>query len=250
MKLFKKITIITFCFLLLFPATSASAAAYKVTSKDTLNSLSKLFDTSVTFLRFSNNFEVNSFSSGDVIFVPAHVYKVKSGDSLFKIAAKYKVPVLNIKKANKKTSSSIVPGEKLLIPGIKPYKKYDSVIPYSDGEVGLLAKLIEAEAAGESMQAKIAVGAVVVNRVQSGDWAPTITKVIKQKFGEYYQFTPVKIGTINNTPSYDSKRAAWIAMFGSDPSNGAIYYFDQTSNNEWLRSKSLTTQIDHMIFVK
>jgi spore germination cell wall hydrolase CwlJ-like protein len=63
----------------------------------------------------------------------------------------------------------VVAGEKLIIPGVKLYKKSDTVIPYSNGEIGLLAKIIESEAAGESMQAKVAVGAVIVNRVQSGD---------------------------------------------------------------------------------
>ncbi|MDF2543927.1 MAG: hypothetical protein K0S47_3645 [Herbinix sp.] len=250
MKLFKNIIVVTLCVLLLIPATTASAADYTVTSNDTLYSLSLLFNTSVKALRYSNNFDENSLSPGDEIYVPAHVYKVKSGDSLYTIATKYEIPVASLKKANGKTSNSIVPGEKLMIPGVKPYKSSDNVIPYTSGEVGLLAKLIEAEAAGETMQAKIAVGAVVVNRVQSGDWAPTITGVINQKFGEYYQFTPVKIGTIDNTPSDASKRAAWIAMFGSDPSNGAIFYFDQTSKNQWLWSKEQTAQLDHMVFVK
>lgn len=250
MKLFKKIFVVTLCILLLSPAAAASAADYTVTSNDTLYSLSKLFNTSVKSLRYSNNLDEDRLSPGDEIYVPAHEYKVKNGDSLYKVAKKYEVPVKKIKKANGKKSNSIVPGEKLMIPGVKPYKKSDTVISYSKGEVELLAKLIEAEAAGESMQAKVAVGAVVVNRVQSGDWSSTLTGVINQKFGKYYQFTPVKIGTIHNTPSNASKRAAWIAMFGSDPSNGAIFYFDQTSKNQWLWSKPQTAQLDHMVFAK
>jgi spore germination cell wall hydrolase CwlJ-like protein len=250
MKLFRKIFIVTLCFLLISPATAAYAAKYKVTSKDTLHSVSELFDTSVKALRYSNNFAENSFSSGDAIYVPAHVYKVKSGDSLYTIAKKYKVPVADIKKANNKKSNSIKPGQKLILPGVKPNKKTDAVISYSGTEVDLLAKLIEAEASGESMQAKIAVGAVVINRVQSKDWAPSISKVIHQKFGAYYQFTPVKIGTIKNTPSSASKKAAWIAMYGSDPSNGATFYFDTSSKNKWLWSKPQTASLDSMVFAK
>lgn len=250
MKLFKKIIVVTLCFLLLTPAVAASAADYTVAPGDSLYSLSKLFRTSVKSLRYSNNVDEDRLLTGEEIYVPAHRYKVKNGDSLYTIAAKYEIPVANLKKVNGKRGNYITPGEKLMIPGVKPYKKSDTVIPYSSGEVTLLAKLIEAEAAGESMQAKIAVGAVVVNRVQSGDWATTITGVINQKFGEYYQFTPVKIGTIDNTPSNASKKAAWIAMFGSDPSNGASFYFDQTSKNQWLWSKPLTAQLDHMVFAK
>ena len=250
MKRLMKILAITLCFLLSIPAAAASAAEYTVTSNDSLHSLSKLFNTSGYFLRQSNNFEKNSLTPGDVIFVPAHVYKVKSGDSMFKVATKYRIPVANLKKANIKTGNSIVPGEKLIIPGVKPYKRTDTVISYSSGEVALLARLIEAEAGGESLQAKIAVGAVVVNRVQSGDWSSTIKGIIYQKFGAYYQFTPVKNGMINNKPSAESKRAAWIAMFGGDPSNGASFYFDQSSTNQWLWSKTQTAKSDHMVFVK
>ncbi len=249
MKLYRKIFIVTLCFLLISPATTVYAANYKVTSKDTLQSISKLFDTSVKALRYSNNFEENSFSAGDVIYVPAHVYKVKSGDSLYTIAKKYGVPVANLKKANGKKGDSIKPGQKLMIPGVSP-KKSDTVIPYSSSDVDLLAKLIEAEASGESMQTKIAVGAVVINRVQSKEWAPSISKVINQKFGAYYQFTPVKNGTIKNTPSSASKKAALIAMYGSDPSNGAIFYFDTSSKNKWLWSKPQTASLDHMVFAK
>jgi spore germination cell wall hydrolase CwlJ-like protein len=250
MKLYNKILIVTLCLLIISPATAVHAANYKVKPKDTLHSLSKLFDTSVKALRYSNNFEENSFSSGDTIYVPAHVYKVKSGDSLYSIGKKYEVPVSDIKKANSKKSNSIKPGQKLILPGVKPKKKSDAVISYSGPEMDLLAKLIEAEASGESMQAKIAVGAVVINRVQSKNWAPSISKVIHQKFGAYYQFTPVKIGTIKNTPSSSSKKAAWIAMYGSDPSNGAIFYFDTSSKNKWLWSKPQTASLDSMVFAK
>lgn len=249
MKLYRKLLIVTLCFLLITPAASVSAANYKVRSKDTLQSVSKLFGTSVTALRYSNNFNANRFSSGRVIYVPAHVYKVKQGDSLYSIAKGYGITVADLKKANNKKDASIKPGQKLLLPGVKP-KKTDAVIPHSSSEIDLLAKLIEAEASGESMQAKIAVGAVVINRVQSKEWAPSISKVIYQKFGQYYQFTPVKIGTIKNTPSSASKKAARIALYGSDPSNGAMFYFDTSSKNKWLWSKPQTASLDHMVFVK
>jgi spore germination cell wall hydrolase CwlJ-like protein len=175
---------------------------------------------------------------------------VKSGETMYTIAKKYGILLTNLKTANKKYSKGVKPGNKLIIPGVKPNKKADAVIPYVTGEVTLLAKLIEAEAGGETYQAKIAVGGVVINRVQSGDWASTITKVIYQKFGEYYQFTPVKNGMIKNTPSAESLKAAWAAMYGSDPSDGAIYYFDNTSTNEWLWAKPKTAYLDSLIFAE
>lgn len=250
MKRAKKIIIVTLCFLLSLPPTVASAADYTVTKEDTLESLSTLFKTKVTTLRRCNNFDEISFTPGNTIYVPAHVYTVKSGDSLYKIATKFKISLTNLKKANNKSGNLIVKGEKLLIPGVKAYRKSDTVIKYTNAEVDLLARLIEAEASGESLQAKTAVGAVAVNRVQSGEWASTITKVINQKYGSYYQFTPVKIGTIKNTPSAASIRAAWTALFGSDPSNHAIFYYDTSSKNEWIQSKKQTARIGNLIFAK
>ncbi len=249
MKRWKWIYILTLCFLLSFPAAVASAANYTVSSNDTLYTLSKLFNTSVDTLRQSNRLSGDKLVAGKKIFVPAHVHKVKSGDTMHSIAVRYGIPLTRLKKANK-NKTSIVPKEKLIIPGVKPYKKADSVISYKEGEVDLLAKLIEAEAGGESLKAKIAVGATVINRVQSGDWASSLTGVIYQKFNTYYQFTPVKNGKINNSPSAASKRAAWLAMFGSDPGNGAIFYFSQDNTNDWLWSKPQTAHIGRMYFAK
>jgi LysM repeat protein len=250
MKRFQKVVVVAIGLLLSFQASTVKAADYTVTSNDSLYSIGKLFNTSVSTLRACNNFEEDSLTPKDVIFVPAHVYTVKNGDSLFSVANRYDIPLSDLKRANYQTGNSIAPGEKLILPGVSPYRVADAVIPYSSGELDLLARLIEAEAAGESLQAKIAVGAVVVNRVQSGDWASTITKVIYQKFDSYYQFTPVKNGMIKNASSPASRRAARLAIYGSDPSQGAIFYFDHTSKNNWLWSKPQSAQIDHMIFAK
>lgn len=250
MKKRNKFLIIALLLSLLFPAATASAADYTVAQNDSLYSLSQLFKTSVSNLRKTNNFEENSLSPGDIIYVAAHVYSVKSGDSLAKIAKKYKIKLADLKKANWRTGDSIVAGEKLLIPGMKPTKKSDKILSCSAYEVDLLARLVEAEAGGETYQAKIAVAATVINRVQSGEWAPTIAGVINQKFDEYYQFTPVKNGMIRNTPSAKSVKAAWIALFGSDPSNNAIFYYDQSCKNEWLLAKQKTARLDHLTFAK
>lgn len=249
MKYLKNLFLITICFLILTPVINVKAADYTVTTDDTLYTLSKLFNTTTATMKASNNLNGNNLIPGEVIFVPAHEHTVKSGESMYSIAKKYGISLTDLMKVNKNNNSLNI-GEQLIIPGVKPYKIADSVIPYSKGEVELLAKLIEAEAAGETFQAKIGVGAVVVNRVQSGEWASTIRGVIYQKFGEYYQFTPVKNGYINHSPSAESRRAAWFAMFGSDPSHGAIYYFDDSSKNEWLWAKPQTAILDSLVFAK
>lgn len=117
-----------------------------------------------------------------------------------------------------------------------------------DGTIDLLARLICAEAQGEPYEAKVAVGAVVINRVQSGAWAPTISDVIYQNINGYYQFTPVENGWINKPADSDSIKAAKAALRGDDPTNGAQFYYDDKATNTWILSKPVSVQIGHMFY--
>jgi spore germination cell wall hydrolase CwlJ-like protein len=110
--------------------------------------------------------------------------------------------------------------------------------------------LITAEATGQPFNAKVGVGAVVVNRVQSKEWPNSINSVINQVIGEYYQFSPVKNGHINKPASKVARKAAWTAIKGGDPSNGAMFYFDDSSTNQWMWSKPHTAYIGNMVFVE
>lgn len=81
----------------------------------------------------------------------------------------------------------------------------------------LLARLIYAEARGESYTGQVAVGAVVLNRVKSSQFPNTIAGVIYQKG----QFSSVTDGQINLSVPKDSSayKAAKEAINGSDPTN-------------------------------
>ncbi|MHC1724298.1 MAG: cell wall hydrolase [Aminipila sp.] len=118
----------------------------------------------------------------------------------------------------------------------------------SNNDVDLLARLITAEAQGEPYEAKVAVGAVVINRVKSGLWANTIKGVIYQNINGYYQFTPVVNGWINKPAESESIKAAEAAMNGVDPTNGAQFYYDDKATNAWILSKPVALQIGHMIY--
>jgi LysM repeat protein len=260
MKQLKFSVILAVCILLLLPAAAVSAADYKVVPNDSLYKISQLFKTPIATIKQDNRLSSDAIRVGQVLDVPALSYTVKSGDSLYLIAARYGISLDALRKANAKWDNTIMPGQKLLIPGVKAEStkseskksesKSDTVIPYTKSEVDLLARLIEAEASGESYQAKVAVGGVVVNRVQSKEWASTITDVIYQVSGGYYQFTPVKNGMIKKPASSDSIKAAWAALYGSDPSKGASFYFDDSSTNTWLWSKTQTAYIGRLVFVK
>ena len=116
---------------------------------------------------------------------------------------------------------------------------------YSSNDVYLLAKLIHAEARGESYQGQVAVGAVVLNRVRSSSFPNTISGVIYQK----YAFTCVADGQINLEPNETSKKAAKDAMNGWDPSYGALYYYNPAiATSSWIFTRQPTVTIGKHVF--
>ena len=111
--------------------------------------------------------------------------------------------------------------------------------------VDLLARLINGEARGEPYQGQVAVGAVVLNRVKSSEFPNTISSVIYQK----NQFSCIKDGQFNKKIDKGSTvyKAAQEAISGSDPSNGALFFYNpKTTKSKWLFSlKTLATIGNH-----
>ncbi len=105
---------------------------------------------------------------------------------------------------------------------------------YRNDEVFWLARIIEAEAAGEPLLGKIAVGNVVLNRVKSNYYPNTIYGVIfDKKYG--VQFSPVLDGSIYNTPGFNSTLAAKICLEGSDVSDGVFFFLrPEMSTSSWI----------------
>ncbi len=110
----------------------------------------------------------------------------------------------------------------------------------------LLARLIYAEARGESYKGKVAVGAVVLNRVRSSEFPNTLSGVIYQKNA----FESVTNGSINNTPDDDCIRAAKEAMNGWDPTGGCLYFYNAAtvSQNSWIHTRTVKTVIGRHSF--
>lgn len=234
------------------------ASTYKIIPGDSLIKLSWLFDTSVTELKADNNLKGNTIYYGKTLNVSAPYYTVKSGDSLHSIAKKHEISLYALRRANNRWTSAIYPGEKLIIPGGKAAASNTTtkatpakgVIPYTAAELDLLARLVRAEAENQPYKAKVAVAAVVINRVQSNQFPNNITSVVNQVINGYYQFTPVKNGVIKNPARAEDRQAALEALNGSDPSKGALFYFDDSNTNRWLWSKPLLARYDKMVFVQ
>lgn len=113
--------------------------------------------------------------------------------------------------------------------------------------VALLARLINGEARGEPYEGQVAVGAVVLNRVKSAEFPNTISGVIYQKG----QFSCVTDGQFNKKIDENSTvyKAAEEAINGSDPSNGALFFYNpKTTKSKWLFSLKTVKTIGRHVF--
>ena len=138
-------------------------------------------------------------------------YTVKSGDCLSRIAQNYGETLNNLRNANNKWNDSIFPGQVLNVSGTTSYTTKQivpSATKYTASDLNLLSRLITAEAGGESYNAQVAVGAVVMNRVKSSRFPNSISAVINQKTNGYYQFTCVQNGNINRPAPASDVNAA------------------------------------------
>lgn len=109
-----------------------------------------------------------------------------------------------------------------------------------NGDVALLARLISAEARGEPYNGQVAVGAVVLNRVEHPSFPNSIAGVVYQPGA----FSCVADGQFNQPVAESAYRAARDAMNGVDPCGGAIYYFNPAkATNKWIWSRPLIVVI-------
>ncbi len=108
-----------------------------------------------------------------------------------------------------------------------------------DGEHRCLATAIYYEARAESLEGQLAVANVVINRAESGRFAPSICGVLRQRS----QFSFVRGGVIPTPPENSQWRTAVavasVAMDGSwtDPVPGALYFHAARVSPGWNRPR-------------
>lgn len=170
-------------------------------------------------------------------------YTVKPGDSFWTISLKYGTTVDRLKAVNNTTSDMLIAGQTLKI--VTP-------ISYSSTDLYWLSRIIEAEAGGEPYLGKVAVGNVIINRVASADFPNNIKDVIFQYCNGIPQFSPVAEGTIYNSPSADSVKAAQDALNGSKPVGQALFFFnpDKASAPWIVNNRTYVTRIGNHVFYK
>lgn len=97
---------------------------YKVLAGDTLYSISKKLDTTVSELKKLNNLTNNNLSVGQILKIPTKlvdigdtdIYQVQSGDTLYSIANKYNITINELKALNDLISDNLSVGQLLSVP--------------------------------------------------------------------------------------------------------------------------------------
>ena len=196
-------------------------------------------------------------SSSDIKLVQKKLkqwgYYKGSVDGIY--GSKTKQAVILFQKRNGLVADGIVGNKTLKAMGINPKNvsggtqngasQTGSVNGYSSSDVALLARLIYAEARGETYKGQVAVGAVVLNRVKSSSFPNSISGVIYQP----YAFTCVQDGQINYTPNQTAYQAARDAMNGWDPSYGSLYYYNpKIATSGWIFTRPTVVTIGNHVF--
>ncbi len=117
-----------------------------------------------------------------------------------------------------------------------------------DNDMYLLARMISAEARGEPYTGQVAVGAVILNRVDHPSFPNTVAGVLYQPGA----FSPVANGEFDRVTITDSARkAAQDCINGSDPTGGAIYFYNpEKSTSKWILSREVVMTIGEHVFAK
>ncbi|RKL67511.1 hypothetical protein CR203_09180 [Salipaludibacillus neizhouensis] len=227
------------------------ASSYKVKEGDSLYFLSQRYGISITELKNENNLLTNEIISGDYLVIPTnakHSHTVKPGESLWSIATKYGMTIAQLQQKNYLSSFIVYPGQALAVSG-KGVKISNH--GFSEEERNLLARLVQSEAKGEPFKGKVAVAAVVLNRMAHKDFPFNIKEVIYETHdsGRIFAFEPVQNGEITRHADQESIRAVEEAMNGYDPTNGAVYFFNPTtSTSKWIESRVVRQRIGNHVF--
>lgn len=116
---------------------------------------------------------------------------------------------------------------------------------FTSNDVYLLAKVIAAEARGESYTGQVAVGAVILNRVEHSSFPDSISGVVYQAGA----FSCVTDSNWKVEPTDTAKKAARDAINGWDPTGGAIYYYNPAkTSNKWIRTRPVIVTIGSHVF--
>ena len=154
------------------------------------------------------------------------------------------IAVRAFQRENNLKSDGIVGADTLVLLGLSG----DSSPPPSgdyNSDIELLARIINAESRGEPYMGQVAVGAVILNRVRHPSFPNTISGVIYQQGA----FSSLIDGEFYKPIEESCYRAARDAINGTDPSGGAIYFYNPAkTSNKWILNRQVINRIGSHVF--
>lgn len=167
-------------------------------------------------------------------------YYSGSIDGIFGTATKN--AVLQFQRDNGLTADGIAGKNTLSALGVEAS---DNIGNFSSSDYVLLARIISAESRGEPYIGQVAVGAVVLNRIEHPSFPDTLSAVIYQKGA----FSCIDDGQFYENIADSAYLAARDALNGIDPSGGAIYYYNpKIATSKWIFSRPVITIIGNHTF--
>ncbi|BDG42856.1 cell wall hydrolase [Saccharococcus caldoxylosilyticus] len=190
-------------------------------------------------------------------------YKVKKGDSFYKLAKTYKTTVSALKSLNHRKSDVLVAGETIKVPRLakiqavkqaaEPVAKKPKFSIRAE-ERKLMAQLVHAETGfSEPFAGKVEVALVVFNRVKNPAFPNTVKGVIYQKTKSGYAFVPVRTGKLTHIQPTKEDYAAVdkaLSLFPNDHRGSLYFYNPKITKDKWMLSRPVTIRIGHHVFAK
>ncbi|GMA65390.1 cell wall hydrolase [Alicyclobacillus fastidiosus] len=188
-------------------------------------------------------------------FAATNTVTVQPGDSLWKIAHARGISLQSLESANPSASANpedLLVGTVLKLPTTNAT---ESATTSTTAQQNLywMEHIINAEAGGESQEAQVAVGDVIMHRLANGSYGNTVYDVVFQIADGHYQFSCVPNGYIYQTPNASSIAAAQKVLETQDDEvPGALVFYNpsQTPASSWVRTQPTITQIGDLVFAK
>lgn len=182
-------------------------------------------------------------------------YKVKKGDTLFKIAKTYKTTVSALKSLNRRKSDVLIAGETIKVPRLAVKSAgQKQKFSISAAERKLMAQLVHAETGfSEPFAGKVEVALVILNRMKHPAFPKTIKGVIYQKTKSGYAFVPVRTGKLTRIQPTKQDYSAVdraLSLFPNDRRGSLYFYNPKITKDKWMLSRPVTIRIGNHVFTK
>ncbi|MCY0875001.1 MAG: cell wall hydrolase [Firmicutes bacterium] len=188
-------------------------------------------------------------------FAATNNVTVQPGNTMWSISQAQGISVQALEQANPSINpNDMLIGTVLNLPGSTSAPQASPAVS-STAQQNLywMEHVINAEAGGESLNAQIAVGDVIMHRLQAGGYGSTVHDVVFQVIAGHYQFSSVQNGYIYSAPDASSIQAAEdVLWYGKDVAPGAMVFYNptMTPSNSWVRAQPYLSTFDNLVFAR